>query len=177
MEANETGSANISPVSDSLCVRSETKLSGKLSDSFPDRLCPRCQGVKINDRHLSKGRSEESLRVPYSLEDSLPGLPVLSRSARDGCNFCELMKSIIIEFASHDQRHQWLGSSLVGVSSKATWSPIYTFLHDAGLSYFQIPVSFQKLPNLDERAECFIHFEVESTEGSIIHTRLNCYFY
>lgn len=165
MEADGTCSANISPTSSSLCLSSETKSSCELPGSFPDGLCTRCQGLKINGQPLGTPGFNHSLRIPYSLEDSLPGLPVLSRSARHGCKFCALLKSIIFKLVSHDRRHQWLGNSLIGVSSKATLSPTYRALRDAGLSYLEVPVKFSKLPHLEEDVQYFIHFEVESMEG------------
>lgn len=39
--------------------------------------------------------------LDYFLEDSLPDLPVLSASSRQGCNFCSLLLTILMEQNFH----------------------------------------------------------------------------
>lgn len=176
METDGTSSAGISPSLISSCLSSETKFAGgEHSGPFSDDLCPRCQNLKIDDESLDElDATDELFATFYSLEDSLPGLPVLSQSARHGCNFCELLKSIIIEFVSHGQRLQWLGSSRVRVRPHIRWCPTYTFLCDADLSYLTVPVRFESLLNLEQRVEYKtyeIHFEVEG-ENRLYKTKL-----
>lgn len=172
MEADGTGTARTSRSSSSLRIGSDAKSSGELPGPFPDGLCNRCQDLKIDDRDVGDRRWNHFLSVPYSLEDILPDLPVLSQSALRGCKFCELLKSTISELVSDNQRHQWLRNAPLSTSR-----PTYTLLHDAGLSYLEVPVKFERLSDVVEETESvdeselvkqveyFIHFEVESVEG------------
>lgn len=160
MKGDETSSASKPQTSFSLCPGSETTYSDEVTAPFSDGLCPRCQDLKIHDQYLGERRSNLVFRVPYSLGDSLPDLSVLSRSARHGCKFCELLKSIIVEFVTHNQHHQWLGNSVL-----SAWLPSYKWSHSGTLSYLELVVTLRELPHLEKSIECAIYFEVEPPRG------------
>ncbi|KAI0386981.1 HET-domain-containing protein [Hypomontagnella monticulosa] len=76
-------------------------------------LCDRCQVLQFDDSVLGAGTSDESggyfFRnggpdhhpfLKYDLRDHLPDLPVLSKSAQHGCDFCNILRISVLKDAA-----------------------------------------------------------------------------
>ncbi|KAI0893496.1 HET-domain-containing protein [Annulohypoxylon nitens] len=100
--------------------KARIKLRYKENDSYMDystsrNLCERCQVLQFNDSAFEQGARDESGRrcfeicgptgthpfLEFSLKDQFPGLPILSDSARNGCAFCEVLRTSLVESCSH----------------------------------------------------------------------------
>ncbi|KAI2467405.1 HET-domain-containing protein [Annulohypoxylon bovei var. microspora] len=82
---------------------------------IPQNLCDRCQVLQFNDSAFGFGTRDESGRhyfqvrdlndthpfLIYDLKDQLPGLPVIFKSAQNGCAFCRILRPSIIKGCSH----------------------------------------------------------------------------
>jgi hypothetical protein len=87
-------------------------LAGPLPNDIA-RLCPACQEAinHIEPPNLSPEKLYTNIDTEYWLEDEFPPLPKLELSSRQGCDFCDFVREIILSGDASDSFKQVLGKT------------------------------------------------------------------
>ncbi|KAF5698764.1 hypothetical protein FMUND_15014 [Fusarium mundagurra] len=156
------------------------------------RLCKKCEAVKFNDRDaggikgvskngktclnmnssvLSQSHSQLEmgwhLKLDYCINDVLPRLPILAKSARSGCDFCGFLRTTILSKEGNIEemiRELVAGKATCGIVIRLyyKWSPPEDHSLAIGMLYLLV---FLSVNGHDDDGVMLI-FNVEGLEGS-----------